>query len=67
MSVDNIQKLCTAPLADKNCDFCKAPALEARFRLMEAAYHEDMAEVYKRLDELEEKCQEVYIGADFNE
>lgn len=67
MTVDNIQKPCAAPLTGKNCDFCQAPALLARFRLMESSYHEDMAEVYKRLDELEEKCQEVYIGADFNE
>jgi len=66
MSTDSAQELKAAPLVNKNCDFCKAPALEARFRLMESAYHEDMAEVYKRLDELEEKCQEVYIGADFN-
>ena len=39
-----------------NCEFCKAPSIEAKFRLMEAAYHEDMAEVYIRLAKLEAKC-----------
>ena len=38
---------------ERRCDFCQAPAIEARFRLMEAAYHEDMQEVYKRLSMLE--------------
>lgn len=41
--------------ADK-CEFCKAPSMEAKFRLMEAAYHEDMQEVYHRLAKLEAKC-----------
>ena len=35
-----------------NCEFCKAPSIEAKFRLMEAAYHEDMNEVYIRLAKL---------------
>ena len=39
-----------------NCEFCRAPSIEAKFRLMEAAYHEDMAEAYTRLEKLEEKC-----------
>jgi hypothetical protein len=39
-----------------HCEFCKAPSIEAKFRLMEAAYHEDMAEVYTRLAKLEAKC-----------
>ena len=39
-----------------NCEFCKAPSIEAKFRLMEAAYHEDMTEVYIRLAKLEAKC-----------
>lgn len=39
-----------------NCEFCKYPSIEARFRLMEAAYHEDMQEVYQRLAKLESKC-----------
>ena len=39
-----------------NCEFCKAPSIEAKFRLMEAAYHEDMAEVYIRMAKLEAKC-----------
>jgi hypothetical protein len=39
-----------------HCEFCKAPSIEAKFRLMEAAYHEDMAEVYQRLAKLEAKC-----------
>jgi hypothetical protein len=39
-----------------NCEFCKAPSIEAKFRLMEAAYHEDMDEVYRRLAKLETKC-----------
>jgi len=39
-----------------NCEFCKAPSIEAKFRLMEAAYHEDMVEVYIRLAKLEAKC-----------
>jgi len=39
-----------------NCEFCKAPSIEAKFRLMEAAYHEDMDEVYRRLAKLEAKC-----------
>lgn len=39
-----------------SCDFCKYPSIEARFRLMEAAYHEDMNEVYQRLTKLEAKC-----------
>lgn len=51
--------------SEKGCDFCQAPALLVRFRLMESAYHEDMAEVYKRLDELEEKCQNAYAGAEW--
>jgi hypothetical protein len=38
-----------------NCEFCKAPSIEAKFRLMEAAYHEDMSEVYQRLARLENK------------
>jgi hypothetical protein len=41
-----------------SCDFCKCPSIEARFRLMEAAYHEDMAEMYQRLAKLEAK----YLG-----
>ena len=36
-----------------SCDFCQAPALSARFRLMEAHYHEDMAELYQRVKALE--------------
>lgn len=63
MSADSAQELKTVPFVNKNCDFRKAPALEARFRLMESAYHEDMAEVYRRLDELEEKCKNAYAGA----
>jgi hypothetical protein len=39
-----------------NCEFCKAPSIEAKFRLMEAAYHEDMAEAFTRLEKLETKC-----------
>ena len=39
-----------------NCEFCKTPSIEAKFRLMEAAYHEDMNEVYQRLAKLEAKC-----------
>lgn len=39
-----------------NCEFCKCPSIEARFRLMEVAYHEDMNEVYERLAKLEAKC-----------
>ncbi len=39
-----------------SCEFCRAPSIEAKFRLMEAAYHEDMAEVYIRLAKLEAKC-----------
>jgi len=39
-----------------NCEFCLAPSIEAKFRLMEAAYHEDMAEAYTRLAKLEAKC-----------
>jgi hypothetical protein len=39
-----------------NCDFCKAPSIEARFRLMESSYHEDMNEMYRRLAKLEAKC-----------
>jgi len=39
-----------------NCEFCKAPSMEAKFRLMETAYHEDMNEVYARVAKLEEKC-----------
>ena len=38
-----------------NCEFCRAPSIEAKFRLMEAAYHEDMQEVYQRLAKLELK------------
>jgi hypothetical protein len=38
-----------------NCDFCKVPSTEARFRLMEASYHEDMDEMYQRLAKLEAK------------
>jgi len=41
-----------------NCEFCKCPSIDARFRLMEAAYHEDMDEVYRRLSKLETK----YLG-----
>ena len=36
-----------------SCDFCQVPMLSAKFRLMEAHYHEDMAEVYERLKNLE--------------
>ena len=36
-----------------SCDFCQAPSLSARFRLMEAAYHEDMTELYQRVKALE--------------
>ncbi len=39
-----------------NCEFCKAPSIEARFRLMEATYHEDMNEIYARVAKLEAKC-----------
>ncbi len=39
-----------------NCDFCKAPSIEAKFRLMEATYHEDMNEIYARVAKLEAKC-----------
>ncbi len=39
-----------------NCEFCKAPSIEAKFRLMEASYHEDMNEVYARVAKLEAKC-----------
>ena len=39
-----------------HCDFCKAPSIEAKFRLMEAAYHEDMTEVYQRMTKLEARC-----------
>ncbi len=39
-----------------NCEFCKAPSIEAKFRLMEAAYHEDMTEAFTRLEKLEAKC-----------
>ncbi len=39
-----------------NCEFCLAPSIEAKFRLMEAAYHEDMADAYTRLAKLEAKC-----------
>ncbi len=38
-----------------NCEFCKAPSIEAKFRLMESAYHDDMSEVYHRLAKLELK------------
>jgi len=39
-----------------NCEFCKAPSIEAKFRLMEATYHEDMNEIYARVAKLEAKC-----------
>ena len=35
------------------CEFCVGPSLSAKFRLMEAAYHEDMHEVYERLARIE--------------
>lgn len=35
------------------CEFCQAPALSAKLRLLEAHYHEDMTEVYRRLEQLE--------------
>ena len=40
----------------ENCHICLVPSIEAKFRLMEAAYHEDMNEVYQRLAMLEAKC-----------
>lgn len=35
-----------------NCDFCQAPAIAAKLSLLESAYHEDMAEVFRRLDDI---------------
>ncbi len=35
------------------CDYCLAPAIAAKLRLLEAHYHEDMMEVFDRLTNLE--------------
>jgi len=39
-----------------HCELSKCLSIDTRLRLMEAAYHEDMAEVYIRLAKLEAKC-----------
>jgi hypothetical protein len=49
-------ELTSAIKDNRNCESSKCLSIDTRLRLMEVAYHEDMAEVYQRLAKLEAKC-----------